>query len=370
MQNGRRSRGRRTLAIAAGLAAVLGGSAVAASTPDDSEPDASGASGSDAAPIDQECIDAGLEELVAAAQEEGKVTLYSSQGQDNLGELEELFEAEYEGIDVEFVRDVDSTAIARVETEQNTGNHIADFMVSAAPAWVTERGAEGWFAEPIGPQFTCESGYDTEAYVDEGGVFEVSAVVFSIAWNTDEVPDGLTDYPDLLDPELAGGKIGVVDPSIAPVLADFYTWLERTYGEDYLESLGAQEPRIYPGAAAMQEALISGEIVAATYIAPIPTLVAAMDDGAPVDYAVLDEMWGAKFYGTIIEGAEHPNAAQLFANFMVTEVGQVPIHSGGAVLPNVEGAIAENRQIADVDLAGQEPDALAEFNEYWDSLFR
>ena len=50
----------------------------------------------------------------------------------------------------------------------------------------------------------------------DGNYFEVGAAVLTFAWNTDLVPDGLTDYPDLLDPALAGGKIGVIDPAIGP----------------------------------------------------------------------------------------------------------------------------------------------------------
>ena len=46
---------------------------------------------------------AALQELVAAAQDEGSVTIYSSQGLDNLNALGEAFEDEY-GIDVEVVR--------------------------------------------------------------------------------------------------------------------------------------------------------------------------------------------------------------------------------------------------------------------------
>ncbi|WP_162941710.1 ABC transporter substrate-binding protein [Desertimonas flava] len=366
-------------AVAVGLAVAAAGSVAAGSEADeadegdDTTPAGTVVGGTDessAPAVDEACIADGLEALVAAAQEEGELTVYSSQGLDNLNRLAELFEAEYDDIDVEIVRDVDATAIARVEAEQETGRHAADLMVSAAPAWVAEKGAEGWFAEPTGPQFTCESDYDTEAYVHDDGVFEVSSVVFTFAWNTDHYPDGLTDYPDLLDPELAGGRIGVVDPSISPVLADYYAWLDETYGDTFVADLAEQEPRIYTSGGAMQEALIAGEIIAGSYIAPVPSFVEAIDDGAPVDFAIPDALWGAKFFGTIIADAPNPNAAQLFANFMVTMAGQEPIHSGGAVIADVPGALATNEQVRDVDLEGQQPEALSAFIEEWDALFR
>jgi iron(III) transport system substrate-binding protein len=342
--------------------------AAAATTPETTTETTAGTATTAAAADD--CIESTLAELTAAAEAEGSVTVYSSQGQDNLNALAAAFEAEYPGVNVEIVRDVDSTAIARVETERSTGSVTGDFVVSAAPAWVTEKAAEGWFLEPTGPQITCETDYDTAAYLHEGGVFEVSSVVFTYAWNTDLHPDGIDSYEGLLDPALSGGKIGVVDPAIAPVLVDFYHWLGDSFGDTYLQDLAAQEPRIYPGAQANQEAVISGEVLASAYVAPVPALIQAIEDGAPVDYGIPDEAWGAKFYGTIIDGAPHPNAAQLFANFMITPAGQELIHSGGTVLPDIEGALLTNDQVRDIDLESQQPDQVAAYMEEWNALFR
>jgi iron(III) transport system substrate-binding protein len=226
------------------------------------------------------------------------------------------------------------------------------------------------FLEPTGPQFTCDSDYDTDAYLFDGNYFNVSAVVFTYAWNTDELPEGIDGYEGLLDPSLSGGLVGVVDPAIAPVLADFYGWLDRTFGEDYTEQLAAQGPRIYPGGGANQEALVSGEIVASSYVAPYPTLDELIADGAPIDYGIPDEAWGAKFYGTIIDGTSNPNAAQLFADFMVSPTGQELIHSGGTVLPDIPGSLILVDQIPDIDLAGQEPEAVEAFLEQWNAMFR
>ncbi|MGD9704983.1 MAG: extracellular solute-binding protein [Acidimicrobiia bacterium] len=339
-------------------------------TPDTTSAPATTGGAATTAAADDTCVADTLETLVAEAEAEGSVTVYSSQGQDNLNALAAAFEAEYPGVNVEIVRDVDSTAIARVETERQTGSVTGDFVVSAAPAWVTEKAAEGWFLEPTGPQFTCDTDYDTEAYVHDGGAFEVSAVVFTYMWNTDLYPQGIDSYEGLLDPALSGGKVGIVDPAIAPVLVDFYHWLGDSFGDTYLDDLAAQEPRIYPGAQANQEAVISGEVLASAYVAPVPAVVQAIADGAPVDYGIPEEAWGAKFYGTIIDGAQHPNAAQLFANFMVSAPGQELIHSGGTVLPDIEGALLTNGQVRDIDLESQQTDQVAAYMEEWNAKFR
>lgn len=331
---------------------------------------ATGAGGK-APQVDEACQQQTLDELVPAANEEGKVTVYSSQGDEELNSLAAAFEEKYPEIDVEIVRDVDSTAIARVETEMQTGSMTADFLVTAAPGWEAQRAPEEWFVEPTGPQFACASEYDAESYIHDGNYFEVSAVVFGYAWNTDAYPNGIDSYDGLLDPELADGKIGVVDPAISPVLADFYQWLDESYGDgNFLEQFAEQSPRIYTSGGANQEAVISGEIMVSAYIAPVPTFDNAIADGAPVEYGVPDQPWGAKFYGNILEGAPHPNATQLFADYMVTAEGQALIHSGGTVLPNIPRALTTVDRVRDIDLETQEPENVTAFVNEWNSLFR
>ena len=74
-----------------------------------------------------------MADLVAAANEEGTVTLYSSQGLDQLNALGDAFEEQYPEIDVEVVRGVDGDIIPRLETEMSTGTSGADLVVMAAP---------------------------------------------------------------------------------------------------------------------------------------------------------------------------------------------------------------------------------------------
>ena len=219
--------------------------------------------------------DAALEELVAAAQEEGSVTVYSSQGLDQLNALGAAFEEEY-GVDVEVVRATDADIIPRVETELQTGTSGGDLVVTAAQAFMETHAAAGDFVDPTAsPQLAGLGDYDADQYMHDGNIFEVGAAILTFGWNTDLVPDGLTDYPDLLDPSLAGGKVGVPDPAIGPALVDFYLWLEEEFGEQFVADLAAQEPRIYPSSLPMGEALQSGEIFAGAFTAPVQLVPAA-----------------------------------------------------------------------------------------------
>ena len=312
-----------------------------------------------------------LEELYAAAQEEGSVTIYSSQGLDQLNALAAAFQEEYPGVSVEVVRGTDGDTIPRVDTELATNTSGGDLVVTAAPGWIqTQAQAGSWVDPTASPQLAGLGAYDAELYLHDGNYFEVGAAVLTFAWNTNDVPDGLSGYADLLDPELAGGRIAVVDPAIGPAVVDFYLWLEESFGEDYVEQLAAQQPRIYPSALPIGEALTSGEVSAAAYAAPTQ-LVPAAESGAPVDFGV-DEAgaWAARFFGVIPKSSDSPNAAALLADFMVTAEGQELVQANAGSVLDVPTAVITNDRVRVMDLEATAAEPAAAYVEKWNALFR
>jgi iron(III) transport system substrate-binding protein len=305
------------------------------------------------------------EEIVAAAKEEGSVTIYSSQGLDQLNAMGEAFKDEY-GISVEVVRAIDSDQLAKVEAEHDTGNGVADVLVQATGAWSVEKAAAGWFTPFVGPAMDNPD-YNKALNVSPGGEFFVAnGAVLTFGWNTELWPDGLTDYDDLLNPDLAGGKIGVIEPSAGSIV-DFYLYLEERFGPEFTAQLAAQEPRIYPSSLPMAQALTSGEIAAASFV---QVLSDEKEAGAPVDSGLADEVWGALFQTSVLATSPHPNAAQVLANFMITPEGQVHIsRKAAASLPDVEGTVTVTDNVRRQDLAKLTPDFVAEYQASWDQLF-
>jgi iron(III) transport system substrate-binding protein len=355
-------------ATTAGSAATTA-EAAATTAASDGGTDTTEATGSTAAggetPPPAGISDADWDAIVTAAQEEGKVTFYSSQGLDQLNDLAGRFKDEY-GIELEVVRDIDSALIPKVEAEQQTGSGIADVIAQASAAWSEQRGAEGWFVPPVGPAFD-DPAYDRATNVSDNGYFTSSAAVLTFGWNTDQYPTGLTDYSDLLDPELAGGKIGVIEPA-APSIVDFWLYLEENYGEDFVTQLAAQEPKIYPSSLPMAQALTSGEISAASFV---QVLVDEKEQGAPVDSGLADQVWGARFNTSILQTAPHPNAAQVLANFIITEPGQEAIaRKAASVLPDIPGTTTTVDKVRVQDLSVLTPEFVAEYQTKWNDLFK
>ncbi|HUF99077.1 MAG TPA: extracellular solute-binding protein [Ilumatobacter sp.] len=313
--------------------------------------------------------EAALAELVAAAQADGECTIYSSQSLDNLNNFADAFSAKYPGIDVTVVRATDADSIPRVETELSTNTAGGDLVVMASTAWVVDHAAD--YVDPTAsPQIAGLGDYNAELYVHDN-YFEVGSVVLTFGWNTELVPDGINDMEDLLDPALAGGKLGVIDAAIAPAVVDFWLWIEENFGTEFVDALAAQEPRIYPGGSPIVEALASGEIFATPYASPAQ-LVPAAANGAPVDFGISERgAWGAKYFGFIPRSAAHPACATLLADFMVTAEGQaIVVGIGGTVIPGVEGSLITNDMVRNQDLEATAPGPVAEYVAYWDSLFR
>jgi iron(III) transport system substrate-binding protein len=199
-----------------------------------------------------------------------------------------------------------------------------------------------------------------------GDYLVASAAVLTFGWNTAQYPKGLKDYPDLLDPA-PKGQIGVIEPSVASIV-DFWLYLEGKFGTDFTDKLAAQNPKIYPSSLPMAQAMASGEISAGLFV---QVQTDAKKTGAPVDSGLSDTVWGALFQESVLKTAPHPNAAQLLANFIITQPGQEAVaHLAGSVLPNITGAVTTTDKVHRQDLSKLTPDAVAAYQARWNGLFK
>ena len=294
--------------------------------------------------------------------------LYSNQAINILDDVVAGFEAAYPDINAEYYRAVDTDLQPRIEADQDTGNATADLYIASDMTFSRTKGEEGLWTEPIGPNFTGSGEVDVSGAVAEGNDFEIGAAVLTFGWNTNLVSEPLTDYEDLLRPDLAGGKIGVIEPTAAPPV-DFYLWLEDTFGEEYVEALAAQEPRIYSSALPMAEALASGEIAATPY-APPSILIPQQESGAPVEFGRSPSgVWGTRYWAGILHDAPHPSAAQLFANWLMGPEGQrLSSQNASSYLEDIEGTFTSNSEVKEQTVLP--PEDVIAFQERWNALFR
>ncbi|WP_207836329.1 ABC transporter substrate-binding protein [Williamsia soli] len=312
-------------------------------------------------------VEGSWDDVVAAANKEGSVMLYSSQKPANLEALKAAFNAKYPDISMDFVRGTDAEINPRIETENKTGKGIADVHMLTDAGWIQNAADSGAYsADLLGPALEAPA-YEPDKSVINDRFFLTSAAVFALGWNTNAVPGGLTTPQDILNPAYKG-KIGIVNPTGIASYVDLYRYYAKTYGEDYWEKLAALEPRVYPSALGVAQALTSGEVVVSPSVQP---LVTEVDAGAPVNWKLPPTPWGTPWYSQVVGVAPHPNAAQVLADFMATAEGQTALNTGyAAALPDIPGAVARAQDIASPDVAELTPEKVEQYSEQWQKLFQ
>ena len=295
------------------------------------------------------------DEIVTAATGEGNVTIYSTHSPDNLEALKRAFEAEYPGITLTYVRGTDADILPKIEVENSTGSGVADVHMTTDAGWIYRSLETDYSAEVVAPALE-NADYDAEVSVIEDKFFLTSATVFGLGWNTRNVPEGLASPDDVLEPRLRG-KVGVQNPNGIPTYVDMYRSIDVDYGDDFLDRLVTAEPRIYPSAVGITQALASGEVWAAPMAAS--NILTEKEKGAPVDFALPENPWGVPWYSHVLGSAPNPNAAQLLADFLVSPKGQEAISADYlSVLPDVPGTGVPGSTVTAQDVELGDPDTL------------
>ena len=303
--------------------------------------------------------------VLAAANEEGSVMLYSSQNPTRLESLKAAFNKAYPKISMQFIRGTDAENNPKIEVEKRTGKGTADVHMVTDAGWIQNAAKSGTFSVDVrGPAFD-DPAYDRAKNVINNKFFRTSAAVFAMGWNTKTVPDGFKNPREMLNDKYTG-KIGITNPQGIASYVDFYRFYEKNFGPTYLEELAKYKPRIYPSALGIAQALTSGEIVAAPGVQPLIAEVAA---GAPVNWALPTPAWGTPWYTHVLSAAPHPNAAQVLASFMVSKEGQTALNAGYASVLKVEGSVADASAIPLPDPAELTPDKVKAYQQYWEGLF-
>ncbi len=147
--------------------------------------------------------------------------------------------------------------------------------------------------------------------------FTSSAAVLTFGWNTELYPEGLNDYERLLDPALAGGQhrrhrtVGRLRSSTSGCTSRRITARTSRDRSSPPRSRGSTRARCRwrrPSRPARSRP--------ATSCRCSPTRRQRARLSTP-DWPT--QVWGARFNTAILKIAPHPNAAQVLANFMITE---------------------------------------------------
>jgi iron(III) transport system substrate-binding protein len=272
----------------------------------------------------QSAAPADLDSMIKAAKAEGEVTFYSTATENVAKRIADGFTAKY-GIKAQFLRMGSGPLLQRYSSEAQSGVFAADFMFNAGSSsvFIPDAVKKGW-VEPIEDANlpVVKSGEYPAKYLRYGGAL-VQIAPWQVAYNTDNVKgaDIPKSWKDLLAPRFKN-RILLADPKSAGAYMDVWGLLEDTYGESFLTAVRDQNPRWFVDGVPAVQGLGAGEgdiefpVVAAQARAII-------DKGGPVAITVLAPTSGVEMFLTLTNPAKakHPNAARLFANYVMTPEG-------------------------------------------------
>ncbi|GAA4431083.1 hypothetical protein GCM10023169_35260 [Georgenia halophila] len=298
------------------LAVVLGGSlTLAACGSGGASDEGGGGGGGDAVQADT------LDALVAAAEEEGQLVWYQTADARIAQDLADAFMEQYD-IEASFSRLNSSQMEQRFSAEADAGSPAADVILPIHSEFFNEAMSQDWLVpleEANIPDFPADH-MPEEALLEDSGTAVIGITQYAFGYNSEMVDSGEAPetWEDLLDPRW-DGEILMSDPTISSVYTNLYYLVEQEYGLDFLRQLGEEEPRIYQGAAPMGEALAAGEGSLAVPL-PIEYMENLRDEGgAPLAWSMMDVSVGAASVVGVVADSPNPNAARLFAHWLMTE---------------------------------------------------
>jgi iron(III) transport system substrate-binding protein len=244
------------------------------------------------------------------------VVIYTSLNTQDSGPLTAAFEKKY-GVKAQIWRSSSERVVQRAVTEARAGRFACDVMETNGPemeALVREELLEE-FRSPQFAELAPASFPKHRRYVADRFNF------FTIGYNTrlvkpDEVPNS---YDDLLHPRFVG-KIGLEAGDV-----DWFGAMVKYMGEDkdgaYFRKLAAAKPLIRSGHTLMGQLLASGEIPLAAniYNHNVERLIV---QGAPIRWKALTPTFGRPNAIGVARRAQHPHAALLLADFVLSREGQ------------------------------------------------
>jgi iron(III) transport system substrate-binding protein len=265
--------------------------------------------------------------VVAAAQKEGKVVIYSTTDSAAAQALLKEFRARYPGVEVEY-DDMNSTEVYnRFVSEAAAGAGSADLLWSSSMDLQIKLANDGYAAEyasPAAAKLPPWAVWKNQAY---GTTFEPIGFAYNKRLlKPEEVPQSHADLAKAVkaNPARWTGKLCSYDPErsgIGFMLITQDQGIDPAFKET-LAAYGAAQTKVYTSTGAMLEKITSGEHLLGFNM--IGSYVLAKGKKDPNVGLVMpkDYMLVMSRIAILPKAARHPNAGKLFLDFLLSQSGQ------------------------------------------------
>ena len=279
----------------------------------------------DATATAKKAFDKVSQDLYPKAKQEANLVVYSVWDVEHLRVITEAFMKRYPGIKATYWQGRNPEIVTRVLTELQGGQSSFDVVLSDnAPPVIRAAGG-------IMPYETVQKDV---LYLHDPTLPTVSLQIQALAYNTRKMKpaDLPKTWEEVANPKYKG-MIALDDPMRAGPLSSMLSGLKTQWNDDarfnnFLKGLKALNVPVHKSTSAMFRLVISGE-----YNICMPALLhdvmEEMHKGTPINYVkTAPPVVFARQAGIYVK-APHPNAAKLFAEWLISEEGQKTIDSVG-----------------------------------------
>lgn len=265
---------------------------------------------------------------VDAAKREGKVVWYTSTPIETAQKLADMFTKET-GIKVEMFRSGGSAILRRFQQEIQAGRVAVDVLTHSDPAAAASMAKKGTFV-PFKPA-KFESLPD--AAKDPEGQFVAQRLNLMTHYlRSDKVPaaDEPKTWDDLVNAGKYKGKLILTDPSFTSLQVSVVGMIAKERGWGYFEKLRATDPMVVQGNQQVSEMLKRGERLIAVGALDSYAADLKRDGHAVKTLYPSDGLFVIPSPTSVVKGSPSPNAAKLFAQFMIGDEAQKVFPAEGA----------------------------------------
>jgi iron(III) transport system substrate-binding protein len=264
-------------------------------------------------------------ELYPKAKQEGNLIVYSVWDVEHLKVVTDAFMKRYPGIKATYWQGRNPEIVTRALTEFQGGQSSFDVVLSDnAPPVIRAAGAI----------MNYETVQKDVLYLHDPTLPTVSLQIQALAFNTKKIKpaDLPKSWEDVANPKFKG-LVALDDPMRAGPLSSMLAALKTQWKDDarfnnFLKGLKALGVPVHKSTSAMFRLVISGE-----YPICMPALlhdvIEEMHKGTPVGYVKTNPPVLFPRQAGIYAKSPNPNAAKLFAEWLISEEGQKTIDSVG-----------------------------------------
>jgi iron(III) transport system substrate-binding protein len=296
-------------------------------------------------------------QLIERAKKEGTFLLYTSMNTPDVNQVFDGFRKRYPFITPKSYTTRSAALLERVITEARAGKYFSDVIQGNAFTLylLGKRGHTEPYASPEAksypPSFRDPAGNWVAAYL------QLNVIAFNTQLvNPSEAPKS---YEDLLAPRWKG-RMGLDDKQ--------YIWFDgllkvmgREKGLAYMKRLAGQAIQFRSGNTLLANLLAAGEFGLLINARP-EGIDELKQKGAPVEWVAPRPTTANVLPIAIAKNAQHPNAARLFMDYVLSEDGQKRL-SAMHRTPARPGVPATNPRLSGLELSVNDPGMAERFDQ-------